>query len=314
MRRLDAVSRRQETTVVAREDGVADLHVHTTASDGDSTLDERLAHAEAADLPVFAVTDHDCLHPALPAPVVEYDRALVISGAEIRASVDGREVEILGYFLDPETSSLQRVLDQIQRHRVDRNRAIVSALRAETALSATYESLADSVDGVLTRPHIAAQLVAEGVVKSRSAAFQQYLSAGAQTHEPLELVDHAAVIDAIHDAGGVASLAHPGYLCGSRGNGADTSLRATVETAAAAGLDALEVAYDYGSDGFTSTRATALASAFDLLSTGGSDCHGPASEASIGDVRISRSEFARLCRRADIAVETPKWSAALDRG
>ena len=290
-----------------RENGVADLHVHTTASDGDSTLEERLAHAEAAGLPVFAVTDHDCLHPALSAPVVERDRALVVSGAEIRAGVNGQEVELLGYFLDPETSSLKRVLERIQQHRVDRNRAIVAALRAETNLTVTYSTLVDGADNVLTRPHIAARLVSEGIVESRAAAFREYLGAGAETHEPLTLVDHSAVIDAVHDAGGVASLAHPGYLHAGDEDGSESPLRTAVRTLASAGLDALEVTYDYGPDGFMPARAAALAAEFDLLTTGGSDCHGPTpGTTSIGDMRISQSQFDRLCQRADVAVRTPR--------
>ncbi|ERG97106.1 PHP domain-containing protein [Haloquadratum walsbyi] len=285
------------------EHGFADLHVHTTASDGMDTLSERCVHAKEANLPVFAVTDHDCLHPAFSEPIMKTDHCAIISGAEIRAGVAGHEVEILGLFLNPTSTELRDVLERVQQHRIDRNQAIVRALRTHAGLETTYETLINRVDGVLTRPHLAEQLKREDIVESHDAAFQQYLKSGVKTHEPLQLVECEEVISAIHDAGGVASLAHPGYFQPPESDRTVDSLASLIQRLQTAGLDAIEVMYEYGESGFSAPRAAALASDIGLLQTGGSDCHGSKNSiTTIGDVRVSRPEFQRLYQRADTAI------------
>lgn len=288
------------------EHGFADLHVHTTASDGTDTLAERCAQAQAVGLPAFAVTDHDSLHPALSKPVIKYEQCHVISGAEIRAGVEGHEIELLGLFLNPQASDLQDVLARVQQHRIDRNQAIVEALRTQTEFETTYDTLARRCDGVLTRPHLAEQLQREGVVDTHREAFQQYLNSGRSTHEPLQLVDCATVISAIHAAGGIASLAHPGYFQPSESDEMFDSLRSLVERLHAAGLDAIEVSYEYGDFGFSAPQAATIATNLELLHTGGSDCHGLGTSATqIGDVRVSQPAFRRLSHKADIQLPRP---------
>ena len=285
------------------EHGFADLHVHTTASDGVDTLSERCARAREVDLPIFAVTDHDCVHPAFSKPIMKRDHCAVINGAEIRAGVAGHEIEILGLFLDPTSSELQDVLERVQQHRINRNQTIVSALRTHAGLEATYEMLIHRVDGVLTRPHLAEQLEREGIVESYDEAFQQYLQSGVKTYEPLKLVVCETVISAIHAAGGVASLAHPGYFQPPTPEHTFDSLASLIQRLKTAGLDAIEVTYEYGASGFSPPRAAALANKTDLLQTGGSDCHGvDTSVTSIGDVRVSRSQFRRLYERSDTTI------------
>lgn len=282
------------------ERGFADLHVHTTASDGVDTLSERCVRAKEVNLPVFAVTDHDCLHPAFSESVMRRDHCAVVSGAEIRAGVAGHEVEILGLFLDPASTELQNVLERVQQYRINRNQTIVNALRTHAGLEVTYETLMNRVDGVLTRPHLAEQLEREGIVESHDEAFQQYLQSGVKTHEPLKLVACETVISAIHAAGGVASLAHPEYFQPHKSESTFDSLASLIQRLKTAGLDAIEVTYEYGDSGFSPPRAAALANETDLLQTGGSDCHGvDTSVTTIGDVRVSRSRFRHLYEKSD---------------
>ncbi|MFT4880752.1 MAG: putative metal-dependent phosphoesterase TrpH [Salinirussus sp.] len=277
-------------------DGVADLHTHTVASDGTSTVAERVEQARERDLPVLAITDHDCIANALADRVTRHGEVTVITGVEVRADLDGEKVELLGYFVDPDTAALQAVLTQAREHRTERNRELAARLSEVTGQPVDHDDLSASVAGMLGRPHFARHLVETGVVDSVSEAFKEYLGTDGTAYVPTERVPHERVIDALHDAGGVVSLAHPGRMD-------DLDLPAAVATLAEAGLDAIEVRYPYGSDPSLGVdEAAALAEEHDLLRTGGSDCHGPDSEKfRLGEVRVPGDDLQALAAAAGVA-------------
>ena len=276
-------------------DGVADLHMHTVASDGTSTVAERVEQARDRDLPVIAITDHDCIADSLTDRVAHHDDVTVVTGVEVRADLDGEKVELLGYFVEPDADALEEVLAQAREYRTERNRKLAARLTELTDPRFDYEQLADSAPGMLGRPHFAQRLVAEGVVDSVGEAFEEYLGAEGQAYVPMERVPHERVIEALHDAGGLVSLAHPGRMD-------RLDLPAAVARLAETGLDALEVRYPYGPDpAITVDEAAALADEYGLLHTGGSDCHGPGSgKFRIGDVRLPRAELRALTDAAGI--------------
>ena len=276
--------------------GVADLHTHTVASDGTNTVAERVDQARDRDLPVIAITDHDCIADTLTGRLTHHDDLTIITGVEVRADLDGEKVELLGYFLDPEADTLQGVLTQAREYRRQRNRELATRLSAVTGHTVDYETLSASVTGMVGRPHFARHLVEAGVVDSVGEAFGRYLGDDKEAYVPTERVPHGRVIDALHDAGGVVSLAHPGRMD-------DLDLPAAVATLAEAGLDAIEVRYPYGPDPSLGVdEAAALAEEHDLLRTGGSDCHGPDSEKfRLGEVRVPRAELQALATAAGVA-------------
>ncbi len=280
--------------------GVADLHMHTTASDGTCSVAERIGQARDRGLAAIAVTDHDRIAPSITAPVERRDDVALIAGVEVRADLFETKIELLGYFVDPDAAALDGVLSRARRYRRERNRDLVARLADETGLDLDYDRLASDADGSLGRPHLAGELVDAGVVDSVGEAFTEHLAEEGSCFVPMERVPYAAVLEAIHAAGGVASLAHPGRVRTDR-------ISEMVAELAGAGLDGLEVRYSYGDRGPAYAdvgvpEAAALADEHDLLVTGGSDCHGPGSgKFRIGEVRVAAADLRALARRAGSA-------------
>src|SRR6056297_1577494 len=104
----------------------ADLHVHTTNSDGTMTIEEMPAAAERAGVSVVAVTDHDRTHPALDEPVVQRDGVTVVHGIELRVEADDQRVDLLGYGVDDADGDLQALVDHLQTDREQRGAAIIA--------------------------------------------------------------------------------------------------------------------------------------------------------------------------------------------
>lgn len=279
-------------------DVTADLHLHTLASDGTSTVDERVVQALDRNLDAIAITDHDRIADELRTRVERRDGLEVITGVEVRADVADTKVEILGYFVDPTGEELDSLLEEVRENRHRRNEAILSKLQDVADARLSYGELRQRADGIVGRPHIARALVDRGVVDTVSDAFGEYLGDDGRAFVEMERVSYTRVLEAIHDAGGVASLAHPGRI---RSNSVERLVRELADD----GLDAIEVWYPYGdvrSDDYADVgvaEADELAAEHTLLRTGGSDCHGPDSgKYRIGTVGVSSSELRELRSRA----------------
>jgi len=194
----------------------------------------------------------------------------VITGVEVRASALETKVEILGYFVDLTDSMVREMLKKVRGFRRTRDERLVENAVRETGVDLTYDELRRSADGNLGRPHIAERLVETAVVGSVQEAFDAHLAADGDAFVPMERLATDRIIAVIHAVGGVTSLAHPGRIR------ADTP---TVESLDEDSLDAIEVWYScderWGSAYADIDDALALAEGFDLVPTGGSDCHGP---------------------------------------
>lgn len=266
-----------------------DLHTHTTASDGRCTPEELVARASAAGVSVLAVTDHDTVAGcAAAANACAAAHLEFVSGIEVTAVVDESDVHVLGYFLDVTSLALQTFLAEQRRRRVDRLRLMIERLaRHGVELDADVilqPGLADASKSA-GRPWVARALVAAGHVPSVAEAFNRWLSPGRPAFVPRIGAAPDEVFRQIHDAGGIASLAHPGLA------NHDERIAGYV----AAGLDAIEV-YHSDHDRTATEHYLALARALNLAVTGGSDYHaddehgggGP------GSVSLPRSEYERL--------------------
>lgn len=286
----------------------ADLHMHTPASDGTIGVEKRAELAAERGLGAIAITDHDTITDSLTARSERIKGVEVITGVEVRADLFDTKAEILGYYVDPTNDRLQSVLERARRFRDQRNQAMVERLSAETGLDLSYERLESSVDGNLGRPHLAQRLVEGGVVDSIDEAFDEYLAEGESAFVPMKRLDHARVIETIHVAGGVTSLAHPGRIRAD----SDT-VREMLRSLVDAGLDGIEVWYPYGVERsedyaeITVEDTSALASEFGLLKTGGSDCHGPdTGKFRLGETGIPSVSFESLVERTDRYANPPK--------
>ena len=277
-------------------DGLADLHMHTVASDGTCSVADRDQQARERGLDAIAITDHDSVSTDIEDRRTVEDGLELIAGVEVRADVQDTKVELLGYFIDPDDGRLADVLAEVREYRRDRNRKII---HETTSLDRSYDDIRSEADGILGRPHIANVLIEEGIVDSIGAAFDEHLANDGTAFVPMERVPAPEVIEAIQGAGGVVSLAHPGRIRAE-------SIDGIVDELVEAGLDAIEVQYPYDAaptQGYADVSvedAAALAEEYGLIQTGGSDCHGPDSgKFRIGEVRVSEAQLDALRERAD---------------
>lgn len=279
---------------------VADLHMHTTASDGKSTLEERIKQAKEKGLEVIAITDHDTVNPGLEHRNQKKGGIEIISGVEIKTEIEGDKIEILCYFIDPDNPELNDLLEEIRENRRKRNEKITENINQKTSAEIKIEELRKKVDGFVSRPHLADELIDQGAVKDTPEAFERHLSTKGDCYTPMERIPAEKVISVAQDAGGVCSLVHPGRA--KTGN-----IEGIISELKKAGLDALEVYYPYQEKpperyaGTTEKEAEKIAEKYDLLKTGGSDCHGSGSgKHRIGEKGVTAREFNELKQKAGV--------------
>jgi predicted metal-dependent phosphoesterase TrpH len=266
-----------------------DLHTHTTASDGRCTPPELVARAKAAGVTVLSVTDHDTVAGVAAAAAACRDAGIeFVAGIEMTAVLDGVDVHILGYFVDISSLSYQAFLTGQRRVRIDRLREIVKLLTREGIVLDADAILRPALDDpsiAVGRPWIARALVEAGHVQTTDDAFRLWLTTGRPAFVPRIGAPPEEVIDRIHAARGIASVAHPGPRT------PDEWLPRWVERA---GLDAIE-AYHPDHDEETTVRYVALAATLGVAVSGGSDYHaGDGHGASIGSVSLPRKAYQRL--------------------
>lgn len=241
----------------------ADLHMHSTCSDGKFSPTELVHRAKNYGFSCIAITDHDTMEGVEEATSAGLNLGVeVIPAAEVTASFNDRECHVLCYGVDPRNESWKIMLQAQQRLRLTRADQILGKLSD----MGVYIDIKDvrSVDAdVVTRPHIANALVKSGHATHSKDAFDRFIGNTAPAYVPLDHISVADLVKTAHGAGGVAVLAHPGS-------------HYTVQQ--------LQEIIDQGIDGFEylhpshsyalQTRYKALANEHGLLVTAGSDFHG----------------------------------------
>ena len=271
----------------------ADLHSHSTASDGTCPPAEVMRRARAAGLDVIALTDHDTV-----AGHDEARRALppgltLLPGMELSCRLDGHSVHLLGYLFDPAHEELAAELIAIRESRVHRAREMIARL-AELGAPVTWEQVsALAGGGVVGRPHIARAMVEAGVIDSPDQAFgPDWIGAGGRAHVRRYALDPARAVALVRDAGGVSVLAHPRVP--ERGW---TVPDGVIADLAAAGLSGIEVRHP-DQDRSRRTELQALADRLGLLASGGSDDHGELTGYRIGSETAAPDAYERLVSQA----------------
>ncbi len=245
----------------------ADLHMHSTASDGEYAPGEVMALAAGAGLTLVALTDHDSVAGLAAAreAAARLDLTL-LTGVELSCGGE-KEIHVLGYGFDESDEALLRFCAEHKREREERAERMVARL-AEHGMTISLARVHELARGVVARPHVARALIEAGYASSVSDAFDRYLLPGKCGYVPKRNVRVQDAVALIHGAGGVAVLAHPMKL--AMGEGALSSL---IGEWAAQGLDGLEV-FHPSAQGNHAARLLALARSLGLLVTGGSDYHG----------------------------------------
>jgi predicted metal-dependent phosphoesterase TrpH len=270
---------------------VIDLHLHTTASDGRLLPADLVRTAHAAGLTVIAVTDHDTVAGLSAAREAAGSLGItLVPGIEITAVDDGRDVHMLGYFIDVDDAALAAFL---ARQRADRRRRIDEIVARLDALGLPLDRPLPGETGddasAVGRPHVARALMAAGHVASIAEAFERFIGEHALAYVPRLGAPPADVISVVHATGGVASLAHPGKSI------PDDRIDAMID----AGLAAVEVYHpDHSPEQVASYQR--LVAMRGLIATGGSDYHGPGSGRAdaLGRVTLPVADFAALRARA----------------
>ena len=233
---------------------VADLHVHTTRSDGSLTLDALPSAAAEAGVEVVAVTDHDRVQPALDGPVTTRDGVTVVHGIELRVDAGDQRLDLLGYGVEP-TDALRAECARIQRDRRERGRAIIDCVEDRLGRSLPVEPRAG-----LGRPHIA-RAVAAVSEYTVQGVFDDLIGDGCPCYVPRTVPDFERGRELLADACGLVGLAHP-----FRYPDTDAAL------ARCADVDAVERWYPYDRPADTA-RLDEVIDRYDLVPTGGSDAH-----------------------------------------
>jgi len=222
--------------------------------------------------------------PELGRPLEVIEGIEVICGVEIKAEVAGKRAEILGYFIRPDHPALAELFSWMKRARIERMRAMIARCNDLLGTDITYEEVAARATESVGRPHLAAALVERGVVSNAQEAFEKYIGNDCPCYVPLPRASAAQVIGAIRAAGGVAALAHPGFLD-------IDDWEAVLAELKDQGMEALEVYYPYE----VSTapvyigvpELARLARGLEFVATGGSDDHGPGSgKEHLGRIRL----------------------------
>lgn len=266
-----------------------DLHTHTTASDGARTPADLVAYAAASGVTVLGITDHDTVAGCAPAMSAAAEHGIeLVPGIEITAVRDELDVHVLGYFIDPRSAALLEFLAEQRQRRINRVRQMIDRL-ARHGIALDADALVrpgiDDPSRAVGRPWIARALVKNGYVATIGEAFDRWLERGAPAFVAREAASPEDVIGRIHEAGGVASLAHPGLL------GRDE----WIPSFAAAGLDAIE-AYYTEHDETVTAQYLAVAARLRLGVSGGSDYHADGGHGSSrpGMIALPREDYERL--------------------
>ena len=263
----------------------ADLHLHTFFSDGTFTPEELVERAHKIGFSAIALTDHDTLEGcARAAAACAAVRMEFISGTELTAEHHDTEVHILAYLVDTQNQVLLKRIAEFQTVRQSRIREMVAALNQQGIPLKAESVFALANCKSPGRPHVARALVKEKLIGSLDEAFEKYLKKGRPAWVPKTKMSALEAVELIHQAGGLAVMAHPGL------NRTDDIIPALVD----AGLDGIECFHTKHST-VMSERYLMIAEKHRLLVTGGSDCHGfSKKQPLIGTVKLPYEHVQRL--------------------
>jgi 3',5'-nucleoside bisphosphate phosphatase len=265
----------------------ADLHVHTSASDGTLTPPDLIIKAQSIGLDVIAITDHDTvdgIHSALS--TAQSFQLQVIPGVEISTDIKDNEVHILGFFVDYTDVEFGKKLVRLRLSRQERAEKMVAKL-AKLGMTISYQRVLEIAgEGSVGRPHIAQALLEKGYIYTFREAFDKFLGRNCPAYvERLKMTPEEAV-ELIRDTNGLPVLAHPANI-----DNIDQMVGRLIEH----GLIGVEVYYqDYNID--IIRRLQSITKRYNLVNTGGSDFHGDniSAGAPLGSVEVPEEAVLKL--------------------
>ncbi|MCM1263654.1 MAG: PHP domain-containing protein [Butyrivibrio sp.] len=246
-----------------------DLHVHSNKSDGTYTPSELVDYAITKGLSAFALTDHDTTAGLEEAHSYSKDKPIeVIPGIEFSTEYEGKDVHVLGLYIQYDAPAFQAKLQAFVDSRINRNIKMCRNLQ-DAGIDITYDKLCEENPGaVITRAHYAAYLTNHKYVTSRADAFARYVGDHCKYYVPREKITPTQAVELILEAGGVPILAHPPLY--HMGNERLDKLVGNLKDAGLMGIEAIYSTYSNQDE----RDMRRLAEKYGLLLSGGSDFHG----------------------------------------
>jgi predicted metal-dependent phosphoesterase TrpH len=268
-------------------DARIDLHTHSRASDGEFSAGEVAERAHAAGIAVWALCDHDTVAGLAEGEAAARARGLrLVPGIELSAFLDGKEIHLLGHFVDPAHPRMRRFEDFLAERRRVRMEEIVGKLGALGIRLRLEDIVRWSGGKTLGRPHVARAIMETGAVSSVKEAFDRFLGEGRPAYVQRYRLEAEEAVRLVREAGGTTTAAHPGV---------SRLERHDLVRLRAAGVEGLEV---HHVDHVPSQREKylRLADELGLVPTAGSDYHGPtvSPDRRLGDVTMPAEDLARL--------------------
>ena len=269
---------------------VADLHIHTSFSDGTFTPKEVMEHASERGLNCIAITDHDCIDAIPMALSLQKDYNIeVVPGVEMTAQEDDKELHILGYFIDYQNEELNKALKMICHGREARVYEMADKLKQHGVNVDAGEIVKYANSKAISRLHAARYLVDKGYLPSLKVVFDKYIGDGRPCYVSCFKFSASQVIDSINSAGGVAIIAHPGL----------NNVMDIFPVLLKSGIEGLEVYYAEHKQS-TVEKLVNIAQEHNLLITGGSDCHGTnKKQVLMGNIKLPYQYVERLKEHAN---------------
>lgn len=250
---------------------IVDLHVHSTKSDGSYTPSELVDYAIQKGLTAFALTDHDTTDGIDEARKAAKGKPIeVIPGIEFSSEYGGRDIHIVGLYIDYQSDYFKRRLTNFVNGRIIRNREMCRRL-TEHGIPVAYEDLtAEFPDSVITRAHYAKYLLSHGYTRSLKEAFERYIGDNCPCFVPRKKITPMRAVEIILKAGGIPILAHP--VLYHMSNAKLDNLVCELKDVGLVGLEAVYSTYSSSEE----RDMRRLAAKYDLCISGGSDFHGNA--------------------------------------
>jgi predicted metal-dependent phosphoesterase TrpH len=272
-------------------DFYVDLHIHTNFSDGVFTPSEVVDYAVKMKLAAISITDHDSVDGIEEALSAAKNKGLeVIAGIELSCTAGeepGNEIHILGYHIDYKSQKLKNVLEEFKEVRRQRAREIYEKLKAGGVALKNTDFFEKAGNRAIGRMHFAKALVEEKFVSGVREAFQRYLAQGKPAYVSKKVLTAQDGIKLILEAGGIPVMAHPYYA-----HYGDKNMMLSLVKAGLMGIEAWHSKHPESAV----KKFLSMAQEYDLIVTGGSDCHGPFKKDPpiMGRIRIPYSVVEKL--------------------
>ena len=285
---------------MSQDDRWTDLHIHTTNSDGAYSVEEVFDHAKKGSLQAIAITDHDTTAGVEEAKALSKKYSIeFIPGVELSASHKGKEVHIIGLYVDPDNAGFSEKLEYFQKKRADRAEKIIMKLKAG-GIIVDFKELYEVTGNMKNagRVHVAKLLVKKNIVRNIREAFNKFLAEDRPAYVKKAKLTVAEAISLVKGAGGVSILAHPVLV------GMDEMIKKWKEQ----GLDGIEAFHPDHKPADTQ-RYVNIAGKYGLLISGGSDCHGAIKgHTRIGKIRLPYCYYEEIKNHRQAAAADEKVS------